>query len=108
MPGNLVRIIEIAKERDVYVIGIIFPQNPRYKETGAFGRYGLRRSMAPSLIARIKELESLYPNFTMMDENKMGDHDYTDEEAVDTDHLCANSIPKITERVFSVLKNLKR
>ena len=100
-------IIEKAKEHDVHVVGLIMPQNPKYKETGAFGRYGLRRSLAKTLIERIAQYETTYSNFTLLDENKMGEHDYTDEEALDFDHLCAAGAPKITSRVDSLLKTLK-
>ena len=103
----LKNIIEMAQERDIYVVGMIFPQNPMYKETGAFGRYGMRRSLATSLIEQFHDMEETYPNFTLLDENKMGNHDYTDMEAVDSDHLCYNGAPKITARLDSVLKTLK-
>lgn len=103
----LKEIIETAEEREIFVVGMIFPQNPKYKDTGAFGRYGMRRSLAKKLIKQFKELEKTYSNFTLFDENKMGDHDYTDNEAVDSDHLCGNAVPKITSRLDSVLKTLK-
>lgn len=100
-------IIELAREKDIYVVGMIFPQNPRYKETGAFGRYGMRRSLAMSLIDRFLELEKVYPNFRLLDENKMGNHDYSDAEAMDIDHLCKAGVPKITSRLDSLLKTLR-
>ena len=100
-------IIEMAKDKDIQVVGVIFPQNPKYKETGAFGRYGMRRSLAKSLIDQFHKMEKKNKNFTLLDENKMGDHDYTDQEAVDFDHLCYNGVPKITARLDSVLRTLK-
>ena len=103
----LKEIIEMAKEEDIQVVGMIFPQNPKYKETGAFGRYGMRRSLAKSVIEQIHQMEKKYKNFTLFDENKMGDHDYTDQEAVDSDHLCYVGVPKITARLDSVLRTLK-
>ena len=42
----LKEILKKAEEREIYVIGVIFPLNPNYKKTGAFGRYGMRRSLA--------------------------------------------------------------
>ena len=97
----------MAQERGIYVVGMIFPQNPRYKESGAFGRYGMRRSMAMSLIDQFQKYETEYSNFRFFDENKMGDHDYTDDEALDTDHLCYKAAPKITSRLDSLLKTLE-
>jgi len=102
----LIEIIKEAKKREISVVGIIFPQNPRYKETGAFGRYGLRRSRAKKLIEELESLSSEYPNFVLMDENKMGNHDYTDDMAVDTDHLCERGAPQMTSRLDSLLRTL--
>ncbi len=100
-------IIRKAREKDVYVVGIIFPQNPAYKKTGAFGRYGLRRSTAKKLIEKFKTLDDTYPNFIFMDENKMGDHDYDDGFAADNDHLCEIGTPTMTRRVSALLKTLE-
>ncbi|MCQ2123635.1 MAG: TIGR02171 family protein [Fibrobacter sp.] len=99
-------IIQKAKNRNIYVIGMVFPQNPAYKETGAFGRYGLRRSTAKKLIEELKSWSSDYPNFILMDENKMGNHDYSDDMASDQDHLCTDGSQKITARLDSLLKTL--
>lgn len=100
-------IIDEAEKRNVTVVGMIFPQNPAYRETGAFGRYGLRRSVAKSLIQKIDGLSKNHSNFVLMDENKMGDHDYTDEMAVDYDHLCGDGVPLITARLDSLLRQLE-
>lgn len=103
----LISILNSAANRDITVIGIIFPQSPLYRESGAFGRYGLRRSRAVEIIKQLSNLHREYPNFVFMDENKMGEHDYTDEMAVDHDHLCSVGAIKITSRLDSLLKTLK-
>ena len=100
-------ILEKAEEKGVYVVGVIFPQNPAYRKTGAFGRYGLRRSLAKELIDDLKALEKTYPHFKLMDENKMGKHDYEDDTAADEDHLCGRGAPQMTKRIEAVLKNLR-
>ena len=100
-------IIKKAKENDVNVLGVIFPQSPAFKETGAFGRYGLRRSTAKKLIEKFEKLDEAYPNFKFMDENKMGDHDYPDGYAADTDHLCFLGATIMTRRVNAVLKTFE-
>lgn len=102
----LIQMIEECKKKNVIFIGLIAPENPRYKETGSFGKQGLRRSQAPSLIAQIDSLSLKYPNFILMDENKMGDHDYTDEMAHDTDHLSPLGAEKLTLRLDSLIKTL--
>ena len=99
----LLTIIKEAAKRDIRVVGLIFPQSPAYAETGAFGRYGLRRSSAEKLINELKSLNKEYPNFVVMDENKMGKHDYTDMMAVDEDHLCYGGSVVLTSRLNDLL-----
>jgi hypothetical protein len=43
-----------------------------------------------------------------MDENKNGKHDYSDEMALNTDHLSALGAAQITQRLDSLLKTLER
>lgn len=103
----LVDIVKEAGKRDVMVIGMIFPINPSYQKTGAFGRYGLRRSVAKKLIEDFENLSKEHSNFILMDENKMGNHDYVDSMAVDTDHLCENGVSQISSRLNKLLLELK-
>ena len=69
--GLLERLLQICKENDIFVIGVLFPQDPKYKNTGAYGYTGLRRSEAPALIQEISDLSKVYSNFILMDENKI-------------------------------------
>jgi len=99
-------ILQSAMEHDVKVIGIIFPQNPEYKNTGAFAFHGIQRSKAPALIQELADLSKTYPNFTLMDENKMGDHDYTDDMAFDHNHLAHDGALQMTSRIDELLATL--
>ncbi|WP_414655237.1 TIGR02171 family lipoprotein [Fibrobacter sp. UBA4297] len=99
----LLTIVKEAAKRDIRVVGLIFPQSPAYAKTGAFGRYGMRRSTAQKLIRELEALNKEYPNFVVMDENKMGDHDYTDLMAVDEDHLCNGGSMILTSRLNDFL-----
>lgn len=100
------QFLKLCKENDIIVIGVITPQNPKYKETGAFGYRGLRRSEAIVFIEKLKKLEETYPNFVLFDENKMGDHDYTDEMATDPGHLSEVGAVRLTDRLDSLIKTL--
>ncbi|MDY3922612.1 MAG: hypothetical protein SOZ02_10700, partial [Hallerella porci] len=71
-----------------------------------FGRYGPQRSVAKKRIAWLDSIAKVKPNFILMDENKMGDHDYTDEMALDYDHLSYLGANQVTTRLDSVLKTL--
>lgn len=104
--NKLEEIIQICKAKGILVIGIITPLNPAYKETEAFGTYGILRTEAPALVQRIADLHETYPNFYLMDENKMGDHDYTDEMARDSQHLASKGAEQLTGRLDSLLQTL--
>lgn len=103
----LKEIIEMSAQRNITVIGVIFPMSPGYKQTGAYGRYGLRRSIATGLVDDLKNLEKTYNNFVFFDENKFGDHDYTSNMFVDAQHLCPEGAKVMTSRLDSLLQNLK-
>ena len=51
----------------------------------------------------IGALSKKYPNFVLMDENKMGNHNYSDMMAVDEDHLCYGGAGVLTNRLNTLL-----
>jgi len=63
--------------------------------------------VAESLIERLKTVESKTKNFVLMDENKMGNHDYLGDVAYDYDHLCWTGAEKLTARLDSLLIKLE-
>lgn len=101
---SLKRILGLAKLHNVNVVGIVFPQSPGYRKTGSFGRYGIRRSEVDSLMQELYDLEKVYGNFRVMDENKMGNHDYPDSFAVNHDHLLNKAAKIMVPRIENVLK----
>lgn len=105
---TLESIIETAKNFNITVIGVIFPMSPNFKKTGSFGRYGIRRSQAPALIEELSHLHDRHSNFILMDENKMGDHDYTDEMANNRDHLSRTGAEVFTHRLDSLVKSINK
>ena len=100
-------LIDYAKKKNVVIIGVVFPQSPYYKKTGAFGRHGMLRSTAESLIDSLENWQKKYSNFVFVDENKMGDHDYTDEMAYDYDHLSYAGGQRITRKLDSLIQSMK-
>lgn len=94
-------IVESAMEAGVKVVGIVYPRHPDYRKTGSFGAYGPMRSYAKKIIDRAARLDMI-----IMDENKWGEHDYTDEMAYDYDHLSVLGAKQLTHRVDSLLKTL--
>nr|WP_109571754.1 hypothetical protein [Fibrobacter succinogenes] len=104
--SELSRILEIAKRQNVVVVGVVFPISPYYRNTGSYGRHGMRRSTAEMLLKRLEELAETDKNFVLMDENKMGSHDYVGRVANDYDHLCCLGAKKLTLRLDSLLNAL--
>ncbi len=104
---QLVEILDAAKNRHINVVGVVFPQSPQFRLTGAFGRHGMMRSHAENLLSSIQKLEGTYSNFTLVDENNMGIHSYVDSTAYDYDHLCAKGARKLTCKLDSLLVRLK-
>ena len=107
---NLDRLENFVKEMDrlqINVVGVIFPQNPRYRETGSWGRYGPQRSAAEKYIEFVKALAGSVSRFAVLDENRNGNHDYTDQMALNTDHLSAKGAEQLTARLDSLLKTLR-
>lgn len=97
-------IIETAQNKGIKVLGVIFPQSPDFQETGAFGRYGFKRSKVKQMMQELDYMTKQYPNFRYLDENKMGKHDYSDSEAFDFDHLCYTGAEKITGRIIKAIQ----
>ena len=105
--AQLDKILKIAEQHGVVVIGLILPLSPYYKNTGSFGRHGMRRSTAEMLTERLEKLAEETKNFVLMDENKMGYHDYLGDMSFDYDHLCKDGAQKLTARLDSLLMSLE-
>lgn len=82
----------------------MFPQNPRCRKTGSWGRYGPTRSEASRILESLKAIDKNNSNFTLMDENKNGNYDYSDKMALNTVHLSSLGAQEITERLDSIIK----
>lgn len=102
------RFIEKTKNSDFLIVGLVFPQSPLYAQTGSFGRHGPQRSTAQKTLVHLDSLAAKYSHFVMMDENHYGKHDYTNEMALDFDHLCVTGAKKLTLRLDSLLNKLQR
>ena len=105
---SLTAFIDSTQNKGFKIIGLIYPQSPKYAETGSYGRHGIQMSVVMKTIAYLDSLAEVYPHFMMMDENKYGAHDYTDAMANDYDHLAAAGAEHLSIRVDSLLKVLEK
>ena len=103
--GLIGKIITRLEDKGFKIIGLVYPQSPRYASTGSFGRHGTQRSLAKQTLDYFDSLSRVYPHFILVDENKFGAHDYSDSMAFDFDHLCAQGAERLSARLDSLLKN---
>lgn len=103
----LIDIVKEAAEHNITVIGVEFPQSPAFKTTGSYAQFGLQRSQIPYLFEEINHISKTYPNFIFVDENKMGDHDYSEDMAQDAGHLSTEGAAKMSIRLDSLLRTLE-
>ena len=57
------KLLQKCNEEKITVIGVITPQNPAYKETGAFGRHGLLRSAVPKYMKILDDFMEKYGDY---------------------------------------------
>lgn len=98
------RFIKRTDTLGIKLVLVIYPQSPDYAKTGSFGRHGVPRSVAMKTIAHYEDLSKKYSHLVLMDENKMGEHEYTDEMALDYDHLSAVGARYFSKKLDSLLK----
>ena len=103
---DLESLIELAEQHNMWVIAVEIPMNPNYNKTGAYGKHGLKRSIAPRLLKSINNLSTTHSNFIFIDEYNMGDNDYTSGVSYDDDHLGDKGAELLTSRIDSLIKTL--
>jgi formylglycine-generating enzyme required for sulfatase activity len=102
---NILVFKELAKElasRKAHLLVINFPENPNYKKTDYIGSIGPRRSVYAKISEWLGNLEKQNAYFHFYDANMDGNHDYTDAEAFDCNHLNYLGAKKLSTRVDSL------
>ena len=92
----------MANAAGIKVIALNYPVHPQYGEMNTVGPFGPSNSDAKKILDRIAAMDVI-----LMDENKWGQHDYTDEMAHDYDHLSYLGAAQLTHRLDSLLQALK-
>ncbi len=70
---KLLSIIDLANSYGVNVVGVIFPQSPRYISNGMWGRYGPSLEDAKILLNFVDSLARQKSNFYVLDKYKNGE-----------------------------------
>jgi hypothetical protein len=104
---NYAIIKDVANQlylKKVHFLMYITPESPYYKNTNSYGKYGPNWQTAEAVITRIKALQDTFPGyFHFYDANLDGNHDYTDSDASDFEHLCPVGAQKMSGRMDSVV-----
>jgi len=106
---SLKSLIKTLSDRTIHLILYTTPESPYYKNTNAYGRWGPGRGSGEAMMAQLKALEDTFPEYYhFYDANRGGNHDYTDDEAWDFDHLCAKGAQKFSTRVSALVDSVLR
>jgi uncharacterized protein (TIGR02171 family) len=89
---------------DVQVLMINFPESPWYKNTEHYSRLGPSWETGRAVTQQLKALESTHSNFHFYDAYNDGNHDYSDSEAGNWNHLCYRGAAKLTGRIDSLIR----
>ncbi len=96
-------IVNKASEAGIKVIALNYPVHPGYGNLYMVGPYGPSNEVAKKVLDRVAAM-----NVIVMDENKWGKHDYTNEMAYDYDHLSYLGAIQLTHRVDSLIQVLEK
>ena len=104
---KLLEILEFARNFEVNVVGVIYPQSPNYTKTIYSKEYQEAKKELEKKNKNKGGMSKKYPNFKVLDEYKDGNHDYAEGEFSNEDHLGLEGAKVITARIDSLLKTLK-
>jgi uncharacterized protein (TIGR02171 family) len=102
----LVELIKLVSSHKIHLLAINFPENPQYKNTTHYTRYGPSRATGAAVLEQYRSLEKEFPYFHLYDANLAGAHDYSEQEASDFNHLSYKGAIKLTTRVDSLVRGI--
>ncbi len=107
---NLTLITNFARtlaQRGVHFLLYLTPVSPYYKAFDEFENGGPSSETAAMICNDLVALQDSVPGyFHFYDADKLGNHDYTDADAYDANHLCTVGAQKFSARLDSVVKTI--
>jgi hypothetical protein len=88
----------------IHCLLYLTPESPFYKNTPYYTRYGPTWEMGRKIVDQFKTLADSLPYCHFYDAYNEGNHDYTDEDAYDWDHLSGSGAKKFSTRVDSIVR----
>jgi hypothetical protein len=99
-------LADSLERKGVHWIIIDFPVSPRYKNMSYYSVWGPPWQTALDIHQKLAEIEKTNPYFHFYNANMDGNHDYSKDEALDENHLCALGAKKLGARVDSIIHTL--
>jgi hypothetical protein len=87
----------------IHFLMVSYPESPAYRNTAYFGRLGPSWATGEAVMEQFKSLEAGNPYFHFYDAYRNGEHDYSDAEAGNCNHLCTAGAAKLTTRLDSLM-----
>jgi uncharacterized protein (TIGR02171 family) len=106
---NLDSLRELSRflaQKQIHLLMIVTPESPYYRSTTAYTRYGPLRPDGETLVAALDSMTINNPYCHFYDANLGGNHDYTNAEASDWDHLCDAGAEKFSRRLDMLIHGI--
>jgi hypothetical protein len=94
------------KDVNVHLLMINFPESPAYKNTCHYTRYGPSWTTGKEVKKRLQSLATIHSNFHFYDAYNDGNHDYSDADALNYNHLSSLGAAKLSARIDSLLQTI--
>jgi formylglycine-generating enzyme required for sulfatase activity len=102
--ASLAALGDSAAARGVHLIVVHVPENPQYSATGSVGRYGPGLATYDSIVAWLDSLALSNSFVHFYNANDYGNHDFTDVEAYDCNHLNYLGAQRFSAKIDSVVR----
>jgi len=102
---SIASFVQQATQAGIKVAALVMPLSPAYAQTPYYSRFGGLRIDVDEFLDSVKSLENGNPNFRLLDFNHDGQHDFTDAEAFDSDHLCAAGAIRVTDSISAHIQD---
>ncbi len=103
---QLSNLLNELSARGIHLLVINFPVSPYYKNSSSYSTWGPSWGTATEILNHIRSLESQNPNFHFYDVNLNGNHDFSDGDANNENHLSGQGASKLTSRLNTVIDSL--
>lgn len=104
--SGLKEMIDSATSKGIYVLLVNLPQNPLYKDMEMMGFWGPTYETYHNVVAYINSLAEKNSHLRFYDAGNDGDHDFTDDEALDANHLNYKGAARMGVKIDSILQQM--